>query len=330
MNVLYITQPGAELRKHGHRLRVTFRGEVVTALPLREVQRVVLLAPVQVSAAAARALLAAGVPVVFCSLRGVYYGQLARGGEDVDCWLAQVLRWQDPDYRLGLARSIVAAKVRNQRSLLRRQARNHPHTELTKAADQISALLQTLDRRGSMDELRGVEGQASALYFEAFRICLRQEGVAFEGRNRRPPRDPVNALLSLGYMLCLAEVTHSLVTQGLNVGLGFLHEPLRRRPALALDLLEVWRQPIVDRLTLSLFNRGVFSPGHFQALPSGAVRLKAAELRRYLMLWERTLTTPFSLAGESTTYREMIRRQAAELRESFLAGHLWTPATWEL
>ncbi len=330
MSILYVTQPGAELRKHANRLRVVFQEEVLAALPLREVQRVVLLAPAQVSAAATRALLKAGIPVVYCSRRGVYYGVLSTGCEDVECWLAQVQRWQDAEYRLGLVRSIVAVKIRHQRSLLRRHARNHPDPFLGEAAGQLTRLLGTLEKRCTIDEVRGVEGHAAAVYFGVFGKCIRQEGVVFEGRNRRPPRDPVNALLSLGYMLLLGEINHAVLTQGLNVGLGFLHEPLRHRPALALDLLEVWRQPIVDRLTLSLFNRGIFSPAHFEVQPSGAVYLKAGELRRYLIIYERTLTNPFSSGGGTTTFREAIHRQAAELRKNILRGEPWSPTTWEL
>ena len=326
-----MTQPGAELRKQGGRLLVVFQRNVLMTFPLRDVQRVVLLAPVQVSAAATRALLEAGIPVLYCSLRGTCYGILSAGCEDVECWLAQVHCWQDMNYRLAIARSLVQTKVRHQRSLLRRHARNHPDPLLAEAAEQLTRLLATLEERSTLDQLRGIEGRAAAVYFGVLGKCIRQEGLVFNGRNRRPPKDPVNALLSFGYMLLLGEVNSALMSQGLQVGLGFLHEPSRRRQALALDLLEVFRQPVVDRLALSLFNRKIFAPRDFDTV-SGGVFLKRESLQRYLLIYERTITSSFRSGEEEkpVTYRDIIRKQAAGLRKSLNEGEIWRLPYWEL
>ncbi len=332
MSVLYVTQPGSELRKQGGRLQVLFRGELLRALPLREVERVALLAPIQVSAAATRALLQAGIPTLYYSQRGVYYGMLTPGGEDVERWLIQVQRWQDQDYRLILARSIVRVKVGHQRSVLRRQARNYSDSALTRAADDLTGVLRTLETRSSLDQIRGAEGWASAVYFGVLGRCIRQDGIEFRGRNRRPPRDPVNSLLSLGYMLLLGEITAALRSQGLQVGLGFLHEPSRRRQALALDLLEVFRQPVADRLALSLVNRTVLTGLDFVSQDTGGVRLTREGLQRYLAAYDRTLTRPLHTRGErpSATYRDVMRQQAGALRTSLEQGVEWVPTAWEL
>ncbi|MCC6445646.1 MAG: CRISPR-associated endonuclease Cas1, partial [Armatimonadetes bacterium] len=309
MAVLYVTQPGAELRKQSGRLRVLWKGQLLSAIPLKDVERVMLLGPVQVSAAASHVLLRERVPVLYGSTRGRLYGSLMPGYQDVEQLLIQVARYQDPAYRLQTARAVVSAKIHHQRGLLRRQARNHPHPALTEAADQLSMLLSTLDRRASVAEVMGVEGQASAFYFAVFGLCLRQEGVAFSGRNRRPPRDPVNALLSLGYMLLLGEVVSALLAQGLHIGIGFLHEVSSRRPALALDVLEVGRQPIVDRLTLSLFNLRIFDANCFQPTAQGGVLMKPESLKRYLLLFERAMMSPFTVphASQQVTFRALLR-----------------------
>ncbi len=332
MSILYITQPGAELRKKGERLHVILHGDLLQAIPIQNVETVALLCPVQVSSAAVRCLLQALIPVFYFSRGGTYYGKLTSGGENVERWLIQVRRWQNQEYRLTLACSFVQGKIRHQRSVLRRHTRNHPDPELSKAAEQLNNLLRTVKSRSTLDQIRGVEGQASAVYFGVFGRCIRQEGLEFHGRNRRPPRDPVNSLLSLGYMLLLGEAVAALMSQGLQVGLGFLHEPSRRRQSLALDLLEIFRQPVADRLALSLVNRAVFTRRDFETQDDDGVRLTRAGLQRYLTLYERSLTSSFHPKGLEgpVTYRNLIRNQAAALRNSLENGQTWTPPAWEL
>lgn len=332
MAVLYVTRPGAEVRKKGGRLQVEWQGQVLTALPLRSVERLVCLGPVQLTAAASRLLLQAGVPVVLCSTRGRYYGTLAGGSEDVELLLLQLARYQDPAFRVSMARALVGAKIRHQQRLLRRQARNHPNPVLTWAADQLGHSLRGLTERASVAEVMGVEGRASALYFSVFGHCVRQEGLTFNGRTRRPPKDPVNALLSLGYMLVLGEVLGAILAQGLQAGIGFLHEVSRRRPALALDLLELARQPIVDRLTLSLFNRGVLTSGDFSPQTDGGVRLKEESLKRYLHFYERAMTTPFRYGpdGQVGTFRDWVRGEAEGLKQALKENRPWQPTVLEL
>jgi CRISPR-associated protein Cas1 len=295
------------------------------------VERLVLLGPVRLSPAAVQTLLAARIPVVLAGTRGRYWGVLSAGCDDAEMLVAQVRRYQDATYRLGVARAVVGAKVEHQRRLLTRHGRNHPNPLLTEAAGKLAELRATLPTRASVAEVMGVEGRASGLYFSAFGACLRQEGLAFEGRNRRPPRDPVNAALSLGYMLVLAEMTTILIGEGLHPGIGFLHEVDRGRPALALDLLELARQPVVDRLTLSLFNRRVLSPADFTARPDGGVQLRPESLPRYLEFYERTMSTPFRLGPETAgNFRDWLRREAAGLRRALAEGAAWEPLVLEL
>jgi CRISPR-associated protein Cas1 len=332
MPVLYVTQPGAEVRKKGARLQVEWQGQLLATLPLRLVERLVLLGPVQLSAAATQVLLQARIPVLFCNIRGNCYGVLTAGYGDSELLLAQVERYRDETYRLGIAKAIVSAKIIHQIRLLRRHARNHPNPVITQIADQIEQILMTLPNRSSVSEVMGVEGQASALYFSAFGHCLRQSEITFTERNRRPPRDPVNAILSLGYMLVLSEVLSAVMAQGLHPGLGFLHEVSNRHPALALDLQELARQPVVDRLTLSLFNRGVLTKDDFLTQPNGGVRLKEQSLKRFLLFYERAMTTPFRYGRESkvSTLRDWTKEQAQSLKKAILSGETWLPEVLEL
>ena len=188
----------------------------------------------------------------------------------------------------------------------------------------------------SIPEAMGFEGQASALYFGVLGKCLRQEGVEFTHRNRRPPRDPVNALLSLGYMMVTGEAVGALAALGLHLGLGFLHEIFPNRPSLALDLVELFRQPVVDRLTLSLFNRRIFTPDDFQGAENGGVRLTEDAIKRYFFLYEKAMTTPFQKPGgngEDTsplTFRKLITEMAQTLRNAIRDTETWTPKALEL
>lgn len=332
MPVLYVTQVGAQLRKRGERCAVEFRGQTLASLPLRQLERVVLLGPAQLSAGLVHALLKQQVPVVFCSQRGRCHGTLAPGSVDAELMLAQVAAHNDPEYRLALAQSLVVGKITHQQRLLARHARNHPNPSLDEAGGSLARYRARVGQARDVAEVMGLEGQASAVYFAVFGLCLRQEGLGFSGRNRRPPRDPVNALLSLGYMLTLAEVAGALMAQGLHPGLGFLHATNRRHAALALDLLELARQPVADRLTLSLLNRGVLTPGDFSdhTAQRAGVRLVEAALRRYLEFYDRAMTTPFRHAAGQTTLRGWLLGQAELLRRAILGRKPFKPEVLEL
>ena len=344
MAVLYVTQTGAEVRKRGARLRVEWQGQVLASLPVREVERVVLVGPVQLSAAATQLLLRARIPVAFASGRGRYYGSLTSGGDNAELLLAQVSAYQDESFRLETAKALVGTKIRQQRGLLLRYARNHPDPSsgiaqrLREAAEHLEVLRSRLTACASSADVMGLEGRASTVYFQAFGACLRAEGISFQGRNRRPPRDPVNALLSLGYMLALLEALGALQAQGLHPGIGFLHEVSRRHPALALDLLELVRQPLIDRLTLSLFNRRVLTPQDFSENGPQGVRLRDPSRERYLRFYERAMTTPFRFRDPCApakedrrgSFRDWLHRQAEALRRALERGEPWTPLPLEL
>lgn len=331
MPVLYVTQPGAEIRKKAERLVVEFRAQALASVPLRDLERVVLLGPAQVSAGAAQALMQQQIPVVYCSTRGRFHGSLSPGSQDAELMLAQVAAHNHAEYHLSIAQTIVDAKITHQQRLLRRHARNHPNPRLDGAIETLGQFRTRIPTTPAVPEAMGIEGQTSAVYFAVFGECLRQEGVSFNGRNRRPARDCVNSTLNLGYMVNLGEVHGALLAQGLHPGLGFLHATSRRHAALSLDMLELLRQPVVDRLTLSLFNRGALTPEDFSESESHGVRFKEASLKRYLEFYERVMTTPFrDSKGQTTTLRKWLFRQCELLRKAILEFNPWEPEVLEL
>lgn len=261
--VLYINTQGAVVGREGEVLVARYGREVLGEVPLANLRQVCLFGQVQITTPALQLCLRAGVPVCFFSQGGYFYG-LAQGlpAKNVEWRRQQYLRFHHPDIALHLARRVVAGKIQNQRTLL---MRNHPSLS-DHVAERMRDLLQSAEQAASPDELLGIEGAAASLYFEHFGGMLRPSDIAtfdFKHRNRRPPRDPVNALLSLAYAVLTKDLTVACYAAGLDPMFGFYHRPRFGRPALALDLMEEFRPLIADSVVLTLINKQMLGPGDF-------------------------------------------------------------------
>jgi CRISP-associated protein Cas1 len=320
MTTLYVREQGAGLRRSGKRLIVYKGDETLQAVRLRDLERVTLLGNIDVSASVVSALLEQGVETVFLSLGGRFRGRLTPAeGKNVFLRQAQFRRYDDETFRLRTAISIIDAKIRNARHVLQRYQRNHPAEGLAETIVRLEGSRERAARQTSIESLLGVEGDAARLYFAAFGTMLRSE-LTFSGRSRRPPRDPVNALLSFGYTLLTTELTGALAAQGLDPFVGVLHDLDYGRPSLALDVLEEFRQPVIDRLVLSVVNRGALKAEHFDDRGEAGVLLNDAGRPRFLEFYHRTLETEFTERGEEspTTYRIILLRQAQRVRSAIL------------
>lgn len=318
------------MRVQHERLLVLSPGEDTFSIPSREIERLVMLGPAEVSAPAIRHLLWRRIPVVYCSTHGRYYGTLSSACSNTDVLLAQVGLYRDQEYRLGIARAIVASKIRHMRSYLHRISRRLGYPAAAAAADRTTHPLERLAQAVSIPQLMGLEGQASSLYFATFGQAFRRPDVRFSTRSRQPPRDPANALLSLGYTLVLGEAISAIMAEGLHPGIGFLHEIHRDRPSLALDILEIFRQPVVDRLTLSLFNLGTISPEDFVGGENAGKSLKPESLKRFLGFYERAMTESFTFEERRVDFRTLLANQVRSLRTSLLSRGLWQPVVIEM
>jgi CRISPR-associated protein Cas1 len=192
---------------------------------------------------------------------------------------AQYQAHLDPERCAGVARSIVAGKVHNQRSVLLRAAREAGNAEkkndLGKAAERLSGYLSRLESSHDIDEIRGFEGQSSSDYFSVFdhMILSQRTDFKFANRNRRPPRDRINALMSFLYALLMSDCTAAAEGVGLDPQFGYLHSLRSGRPSLSLDLMEEFRPVFADRLALSLVNKQQIGADHFDLRPGGSVLL---------------------------------------------------------
>jgi len=268
--ILAIQDPSAILGAKKMALVVSREGAEVRRVPIGHVSEVHLFGAIEVTARARELLLREGVDVVCMTRAGSYLGRwLGVESRWSERRLAQYQRLSDPVFALDLARRVVLGKMNNQRAWCQRIAREREIEEVSAAVVAIRALERSVARAQATDELMGVEGRASVLYYRSLGRALRHPEIEFKRRTRRPPRDPVNACLSFGYTLLLSKVVAAIHRAGLDPHLGALHQAGRGKPALALDLMEGWR-PLVDRMVWRLFNRKQLGLGDFETPESWA------------------------------------------------------------
>ncbi|MCX7855848.1 MAG: CRISPR-associated endonuclease Cas1 [Anaerolineae bacterium] len=341
MPPLYVSTQGARLACRVRRLVVEKDDQVITTVPAAHVSQVVLLGNVSLTPPALTYLLGQGIEVVFLTVDGRYKGRLVgpeRGNGLLR--LRQYERVRDPDWALGVARAVVSAKLHNLRTLLRRYARraDAPEKEegttdvpslLSAAADQLSDLIPQAERARTLNSLNGVEGRGSAVYFSVFRHLIAVPGWRFEKRARRPPPDPVNALLSFGYTLLTHHMEWAVWTVGLDPYLGFLHQAEYNRPSLALDLMEPFRPILVDSLVLRCLNNEILKPDHFEENPEGPypVRLGDEGRSRFIREWEGRLNLELThpVTGERMDYRRCLEVEVRRLAQAIQTGEPFRP-----
>jgi CRISP-associated protein Cas1 len=311
--VLVVQTPGAKVGKSGGEITISLDGKVCRKLPVEQVRAIYLYGAVQLSAQAVEACLDGEIDVSYFSPAGRFLG-LLRGlpASGVDARRGQYRLFDEPGIRLQLSREIIRAKIHNQRVLLMRNG-DAPESAIA----QMAALRDSVDQATHLTELLGIEGTAAAQYFASFPTMLKggeSWRFDFAGRNRRPPRDPVNALLSLGYSMLAKEITGVCHAVGLDPFLGFLHQPRYGRPALALDLMEEFRPLIADSVALSLINRGELGLADFIRSASGTF-LNEAGRRRFWEAWFRRLDAEITHPqfGYKMSYRRMLEVQARQL-----------------
>lgn len=240
-------------------------GGITRTVPPHHVEAVHCYGAVGLTATARRQLLRRGVEVLFFSWQGRYEGRLVSEGDSgVAHRLSQLEALQRPEIALEFARSIAMTKVRGQRQNVLRAKRRAGSLALEEAAASMARALELVEGTYDVESLRGHEGQAAAIYFNVFDEMYRHDtGMTWAGRSRRPPRDPLNAALSYGYTLLQGRVESAIRGASLEPYVGALHRVSPRRPALVMDLMELWRPVLVDRLVLALVNRRQLQPKHF-------------------------------------------------------------------
>ena len=330
LNTLFVTTQGAYVHLDHNTLRVEVENETRLRVPVHHLGSVVCFGRVSVSTAAMAQCAQDQRDLVFLSRSGRLRAKvIGPASGNVLLRLAQHRAYQDPDCALSIARNIVAAKVQNARLLLMREARQTQDEEseslLRNAAKDMAAVIEALPKTGGMDALRGNEGRAASVYFSVFNSLIRTpEGTFyFDGRNRRPPRDPVNALLSFLYSLLRVECQAACEGVGLDPQIGFLHSVRPGRPSLALDLMEELRAAVADRLALTLINRRQLTDKHFLGSAGGGVSLNDEGRNAVLVAYQKRKAEEISHpALQSKTPIGLLPHLQARLLARHLRGDL--------
>ncbi|HIK56244.1 MAG TPA: type I-D CRISPR-associated endonuclease Cas1 [Synechococcales cyanobacterium M55_K2018_004] len=323
MGTVYITADDAFIGKTDERLSVKAQKKILLDIPLIKIEGVVVLGRATISPAALTELLERKIPLTFLTGTGRYLGRLEPPlTKNIFVRSAQWKAADNLDKTLPLVRGFVRGKLKNYRHQLLRAQRDYPDLNLQSALTQLDQAIAPLDRAQSVDSIRGLEGTGSAAYFGCFGQLIRAEGFSFEARRRRPPTDPVNALLSFGYALLLHDIQSAINIVGFDPYLGYLHTERYGRPSLALDLMEEFRPLVVDACVLAALNRRSLTPHDFATEPlSGAVSLSDEARRTFLRLYEQKKQSQFKhpVLQRKCSYQEAFEIQA-RLMAKYLMG----------
>ena len=320
MPALYVLETGSRIEVEYERLLVTLEDEVILRAPLDQVSQVVLVGRVGATTPALHALLARKIPLFFLSWDGDLLGRLTGPlSYNLELRRSQYRRDEQPEFGLGLARAIVSGKIHNQYTLAARwlrRARQARPAGLDELREAEAAAL----RAGALASLLGIEGSAARAYFGIYESLFAAEW-GFEQRNRRPPKDPVNALLSLGYTLLHCNLTAALEMVGLDPFLGYYHAEAYGRPALALDMEEEFRAPLVDSLVLSLVHKGMLRREDFRSDEQGHLaRLTGKALRLFCQQFNQKMNSCLTLPsiGRPLSYQKILEVQARRMAKVVL------------
>ncbi len=328
--VLYLNEPGSHVGKRSEHLVVRRDGKEVNRVPIASIRQVVVFGNVQVSTQALECLATLEVPVAYLTSYGRFVAALMPApAKNMALRAAQYRAFSDPARALALAREVVRAKVVNQRTLLMRSLRSRSlddaedPTGPTRGRDEPAArdmldLLPRIERAGEVGTLLGLEGQAASLYFGEFGRMLKGQGPGrpfdFRTRNRRPPRDPVNALLSFAFAILAKDCFSAACTVGFDPYCGFYHAGRHGRPSLALDLMEEFRSIIAESVVLTLINNAILSERDF-LMWRDACQLTDAGRKKFFEAYEGRKSTVVThpTYGYKMSYGRILEVQARML-----------------
>ena len=294
LNTLYITSPDRYLSLDGENVVIQEKGKDIGRVPLHNLERIVTFGYTGASPALMGKCASDGIELVFMSGSGRFLARVEGEVNGNVLLRRQQYRYaDDKDKSLEIARNIICAKLFNSRWTVERTLRDHP---LRIDTDQFSTCSQQLKKStdnarcaADIDTLRGIEGEAAQIYFSVFddMILQQKDDFRFSGRNKRPPKDNVNAMLSFAYSLATSMCASALEAVGLDPYVGFMHTDRPGRRSLALDIVEDLREPLCDRFVLTLINKNMIAPNDFVKREDGAVLLTDNGRRTFISAWQK-------------------------------------------
>jgi CRISPR-associated protein Cas1 len=287
LNTLYVTSQETYLSKDGECVCIHPKEGAKRKFPIHNLGGLVLFGQVSCSPFLLGHCAENGVTVSWLTENGRFLASM-HGPVSGNVLLRreQYRKSDDPSFTSQLARSFTIGKIYNCRTVLRRTARERPDQRLDDACERLTHCLERLAAGVNIETVRGIEGEAASVYFSVFDRLLTARGFSFAGRNRRPPTDATNCLLSFLYTLLVHDVRGALETVGLDPAVGYLHRDRPGRPSLALDMMEEFRPYMADRLACTLINKGQVRPKGFRRQESGAVLMDDDTRKEVLVAWQ--------------------------------------------
>ena len=255
MSYLYINEQGASVRYESSRVIVKYKNDMTKSIPVELLEEISIFGAVQITTQCMQECLKRGINVIFYSKNGSYFGRLISTNHvNTARQRMQAAVYYDEEFKLNFSKKIIDAKIKNQIVIIRRYARNSlRRVNIEEPVHFMQYMLKKVEKAQTVEQVMGFEGTAAKTYFKVLGQ-LADPKFYFEGRSRRPPKDPFNSMLSLGYAIVLNEIYGKLEARGLNPYFGLMHKDKEKHPTLASDLLEEWRAPLVDSTVLSLVN----------------------------------------------------------------------------
>ncbi|RMF98477.1 MAG: CRISPR-associated endonuclease Cas1 [Candidatus Schekmanbacteria bacterium] len=340
MSILYLIEQGTILSKQSNKLVLKKGKNILLSVPSFKVDQVVLFGNIAITPQAIAFLLKNGIDTVFLTGTGRYRGRLVPElGKNIELRIAQFNCLQDREFALQLATRYVYGKLKNYRTFLRRQNQILKIDDIQSMIHKIRGIMDKIKHSSDFDYLRGLEGIGSKYYFQVFGNLIKQEGIVFEGRNRRPPRDPVNAMLSFGYTLLANTIEGIINCVGLDPYLGSLHSVEYGRPSLTLDIMEEFRPVLIDSLVLKLLNKKIITLKNFYVRrdmdeiyednkdesenltkEDYPVLMTYEGIKKFLIYYEKQMNNKvfYPRLGSRMTYKDICLAQARLLANSFM------------
>ena len=322
MSSMYLVKQGSILRSSSEQLIIEYKGHILEKIPIIYIDKILIFGNIQVTSQTISLLLEKDIDVAFLSSKGKLKGSLcANKSKNIYIRLAQFEKFKDMNFKLKLIKEIVKTKLFNQLKVIKKYSYIYPEITLDSEISTINKIIPLVDERFEVDEIMGYEGAGSAAYFKFFSKIMRGDFI-FEGRKMHPSTDPVNAMLSLGYVMLTNEIASLLESSSFDPYFGFFHGIRYGRQSLPLDIIEEFRQPFIDMFTLKLINKKVFTKKDFEVHNDGSCIFIEDSLKKYFSLYEEymnELTSDYDMNEQSR--RNFLKRQVERLSDSVLTEY---------
>lgn len=316
MSYLYVCEQGAAINIAANRFEVKYKDGMIKSIPAETLEMIEVFGKVQITTQCLQACLCRGINVVFYSTSGAYYGRLISTSHvNVQRQRKQAELGNNETFKLGFSKKIIDAKIKNQIVILRRYARRSD-VEINRALSEMQYMCSKISDADSIEQVMGYEGNAAKIYFRVLGTLI-DPAFVFKGRSKRPPKDPFNSMISLGYSIMLNEIYGKLEAKGLNPYFGFMHKDREKHPTLASDLMEEWRAVLIDSAALSMINgHEILKSNFYEEEGISGVFLDKEGMKKYLLKLEnkfRTQMKYLSYVDYRVSFRQALELQINQL-----------------